>query len=291
MNIIHLKDIEKKRGDFLLQIKDLAIPKGYITGFIGENGAGKTTTMSLIMNCIHADTGSVEVFGKEIASNEVAIKEQIGYVGAQTGYPKEAKLKHIKSMVAPFYPAWDEKLFQSYIKRFNINMQKKYKELSTGKQKQFALIMALSHHPKLILLDEPTANLDPIAREEILELIREHMQDEEVTTFYSTHITSDLEKAADYILYMHNGKIKFYGEKQTIEDTYCIVTSKKELFTEEMKKEVLGVQKTAFMIEALMKDKKKAYEWFGEEAKYRKPTLEELMMFWGKYNVQKEGRK
>ena len=143
------------------------------------------------------------------------------------GYPQEAKLKNIKLMIKPFYKDWDEKLFKSYMIRFNLKEDKKYGDLSTGQKKQFALIMALVHKPEFIVLDEPTAGLDPVVRNEIIDLLMEHMQNEEVTIFYSTHITSDLEKAGDYLVYIRDGRIEMEVEKDELLNQYCIVKGAK----------------------------------------------------------------
>ena len=280
MLAVKFNNVKKQLGDFELNIPSLGIQKGYITGFIGQNGAGKTTTMKLMLDMIRMDTGDIEIEGLNIKVAPEKIKAKIGYVGEPTGYPEESRLKHIKKMVAPFYEAWDENLFKKYIAYFSLNLDKKYGELSTGQKKQCDLVMALSHKPELILLDEPTAGLDPVVRNEILELLMLHMQDEKVTIFYSTHITSDLEKACDYLVYIQKGKIIMNVEKDELLSQYCIVRGAKELFNdEEIKKELLGVRQTSLGGEALVKNRKIAEELFGDEVKYSKPTIEEIMVF------------
>lgn len=279
MYAIEIKNIKKKLGDFQLEIPSLTIKQGYITGFVGENGAGKTTTIRLIMDMLIADCGEIQVLGRDIREKSHLIKEHIGYVGDPVGYPEESKLTDIKRMIAPFYKTWDEALFNKYLKRFNININKRYADLSTGQQKQFALIMALAHKPKLILLDEPTANLDPVAREEILDILMQHMQNEEVTVFYSTHITSDLEKSADYIIYIKEGKIVINAEKEQLMADYCIVKGPKSVFGREAQKYLLGYRQTSFGFEALVANKKLATEIFGNEVKYVVPSIEQIMLF------------
>jgi ABC-2 type transport system ATP-binding protein len=279
MEAIVFKDVKKQLGDFKLSIPKLGIKKGYVTGFIGENGAGKTTTIKLIMDMLIPDEGSIQIFGMNTREKAEIIKEEIGYVGDPTGYPEESKMKDIKRMIAPFYQTWHEDLFRRYVKSFDINLNKKYGDLSTGQKKQFALIMALAHKPKLILLDEPTANLDPVVRNEILEILMEHMQNEEVTVFYSTHITSDLEKTADYIVYIKDGKIMIDEEKQQLMTDYCVIKGPKSVFGRDIERYLQGYKQTSFGFEALMNNRKLANEIFGEEVKYTSPTIEDIMLF------------
>lgn len=286
MNAITLNNVLKERGNFTLHIPNLEIKQGYITGFIGENGAGKTTTIKLIMGLLHAQQGSIEVLDQPITQNNFKVRDLIGYVGDPTGYPSETKLKHVKAMFSPFYSNWDESLYQKYIKHFQLDENKAIKDLSQGQNKQFALSMALAHRPKLIILDEPTANLDPVVRNYILSVLMEHMQDEEVSVFYSTHITSDLEKASDYIVYIQDGKILFNTEKETLIESHRIVKGPRKLLTPELEKHLIGCSQNSFGFEALTADPKEAFELFGNEAIYEKASIEDIMIYLerGKHN-------
>ncbi|WP_069999836.1 ABC transporter ATP-binding protein [Cellulosilyticum sp. I15G10I2] len=279
MYAIEFNHVKKQLGNFKLDIPSLDIKQGYITGFVGENGAGKTTTIRLIMDMLIADQGKIQVLGMDTREKSDLVKEHIGYVGDPMGYPEESRLKDIKRMLAPFYKTWDETLYNRYIRSFAIDLNKKYTDLSAGQKKQFALIMALSHRPKLILLDEPTVNLDPVVRNEILDILMEHMQNEEVSVFYSTHITTDLEKAADYIVYIKEGKIMLNQEKQQLVTEYCIVKGPKSLLEKDTKKHLIGFRKTSLGFEALAVGRKHIQEIFGEEVKYVTPTIEEIMLF------------
>lgn len=279
MDAVAFRNIKKRLGDFELNIPELIIRKGYITGFIGENGAGKTTTIKLIMGMLIADEGEIEVEGLSIKEHAKEIKEQIGYVGEPTGYPEENKLKDIKRMIAPFYKEWDESLFKKYSQDFGLKLNQKYGELSTGQKKQFALVMALAHRPKLIILDEPTSGLDPVIRGHILDLLMEHMQSEDVTVFYSTHITSDLERAGDYIVYINDGKVEMNREKDELLENYCIAKGPKHLFDKEVQKEAVGIKRTHLGCQALFLSKDIAYELLGEEVKYERATIEQIMLF------------
>ena len=278
MEAVVFKDVKKQFDGFELNIPKLSIKKGYITGFIGENGSGKTTTIKLMLDMLIPDTGEVLIDGMRVSENAKAIKEKIGYVGEPTGYPQESKLKNIKRMVKPFYKDWDEKLFNSYMERFGLKEDKKYGDLSTGQKKQFALIVALAHKPELIILDEPTAGLDPVVRSEMIDLLMEHMQNEEVTIFYSTHITSDLEKAGDYLVYIRNGRIEMQAPKDELLNNYCIVKGPKHLFDKEIQKELLGYKQTSLGGEALVRSRALAKELFGNEVKYVVPTIEDVMV-------------
>lgn len=280
MNAIEIKNLKKNFGNFKLDISEFNVKEGYITGFIGPNGAGKTTTIKLIMNMLFKDEGSIKILDEEISVDNINIKEKIGYVGDVTGYLQEAKLKNIKRMVSRFYNNWDGSLYNKYIRKFRLDENKIYKELSSGEKRQFDLIMALSHHPKLIIMDEPTANLDPLVRNEFLEILQEHMANEDITVFYSTHITSDLDKAADYIALIFEGRIILYGEKDELIERHSIVRGERALLTEETMKCFVSYKTNLCGFEGLTNNKKEAYEIFGEEVIYDKVNLEDILMYY-----------
>ena len=270
MNIISISKLEKSYKNFKLEIDELNIKSGYITGFIGPNGSGKTTTIKSILEMIKPDKGSIEVLPKK----------DIGYVGDESGYLSESKVISIKKIVSRFYENWDEDLYIKYISRFGIEEEKLIKDLSKGQKRQFELIMALCHHPKLLIMDEPTSSLDPIVRNEFLELIQEHMDIDNMTVFYSTHITSDLDKAADYIVLIYKGKIILKGEKDEIINNHTIVKGSKELLSDDIKKEFISIKINAYGFEGLIDNKDNAYELFGEEAVYEKANLEDLILYY-----------
>lgn len=280
MNAIEINNLKKNFKEFELDISNFNIKEGYITGFIGPNGAGKTTTIKLIMNMLFKDEGSIKILGDEISDENIKIKEKIGYVGEFSGYVGESKLKNIKNVISRFYKEWDEELYKKYIRKFKLSENKIYKELSSGEKRQFDLVMALSHHPKLIIMDEPTANLDPLIRNEFLEILQEHMESEDVTVFYSTHITSDLDKAADYIALIFKGKIILYDEKDAIIEKHSIIRGERNLLTEETKKCFISYKTNLFGFEGLTNNKKEAYEIFGEEVIYDKVNLEDILMYY-----------
>lgn len=278
MNAISISKLEKDYKKFKLEIDKLNVKSGYITGFIGPNGSGKTTTIKSILGMIRLDKGSIEVLPKK----------DIGYVGDESGYLLESKVISIKRIISRFYENWDEDLYSKYISRFGIVEEKLIKDLSKGQKRQFELIMALCHHPKLLIMDEPTSSLDPIVRNEFLELIQEHMDIDNMTVFYSTHITSDLDKAADYIILIYKGKILLYGEKDEIINNHIIVKGKKEILDDDIKKDFIAININAYGFEGLMDNKDIAYELFGEEAVYEKVNLEDLILYYTRGNISEK---
>lgn len=279
MNSIEISNLQKNYKNFSLTIDELNIKTGFITGFIGPNGSGKTTTIKSLFGMIKPDFGKIKIFNTDI-TKDTKTKEDIAYVGDESGFLEESKLSSIHKIISKFYPNWDEELYKKYIKKFNINEFKNYKDLSKGQKKQFELIMALSHHPKLLIMDEPTSSLDPIIRNEFLELIQEHMEIDNMTVFYSTHITTDLDKCADYIVMIYNGKILLKGEKDNILNNHVIVKSKKDLIDNSIKKHFISLKENAFGFEGLVSNRKKAYELFGEEAIYEKCSLEDILLYY-----------
>lgn len=279
MNAIEIKDLQKNYKDFSLTITELNVPTGYITGFIGPNGSGKTTTIKSILGMVKPNSGKIEVLNSDI-SKDIKVKESIAYVGDVSGFLEESKISNLHKVISNFYSNWDEDLYKKYVNRFKINETKAYKDLSKGQKKQFELIMALCHHPKLLIMDEPTSSLDPLIRNDFLELMQSHMEIDNMTVFYSTHITADLDKAADYIVMIYNGKILLQDEKDLILNNHIIVKSKKDLLDNSIKKEFISVKENSFGFEGLMNNKDKAYELFGNEAIYEKCNLEDILMYY-----------
>lgn len=279
MNTIEIRNLEKNYNNFSLTIDKLDIPEGYITGFIGPNGSGKTTTIKSLLGMVKPESGEIKIFNTDI-TKDVKAKENIAYVGDEAGFLGESKLSNLHKIISKFYSNWDESLYQKYLAKFNINESKFYKDLSKGQKKQFELVMALCHHPKLLIMDEPTSSLDPIIRNEFLELMQEHMDIDNMTVFYSTHITTDLDKSADYIVMIYNGKLLLQGEKDYILDNHVIVKSKKDLIDSTIKKDFISLKEYAFGFEGLMSNRKKAYELFGDEAIYEKCSLEDILLYY-----------
>lgn len=284
MDVIEIKNLIKDFDGFSLKIDNLKIKEGFITGFVGPNGSGKTTTINLIMNMLKKDKGNIKLWSKENDKEDLSLKEKIGYIGDSSGFFQESKLKDIKKSICIFYKNWDEKLYKRYIKEFNLDERKQYKNLSKGQQKKFEIAMTLSHHPKLIIMDEPTSNLDPLVRNDVLEILQERIDEDNATVFFSTHITSDLDKIGDYIVFIYKGEIFLEGDKDSILENHVIVKGKKELLQKDTEGIFISVNKNSFGFEGMVKDKKKAYEIFGEEVAYDKPNLEDILTYYTRGN-------
>ena len=220
-NILETHGLRKSYGAFILNDVSFDVPGGYIMGFIGPNGAGKTTTIKLILNVIRGDSGSVNLFGSESA---LVQNEEIGVVMDAPLYVDDWKVGDVEKALSPFYRKWDKRIFADHLKQFGLETKKKVKELSHGMKIKLQIAAALSHDAKLLILDEPTSGLDPVARDEICDLLRGFVSDENKSVLFSTHITSDLEKTADYITFILNGGIVFTGVKDDLIGKYARVT-------------------------------------------------------------------
>ena len=256
------------------------MPKGYIIGFIGANGAGKTTTIKLILNMIKRDSGEIKVFGLDNIREEERIKEQIGVVFDECYYLEDWTLNDVEKAVSMFYKNWNSSIYEKYLKEFNLARDKKVKDLSRGMRMKLMIAVAFSHEAKLLILDEPTSGLDPVARDEFLDILRDYIEDEEKSVIFSSHITSDIEKIADYITYINNGKIIFTGEKDEFLEKYCIIKGGKEDITESQKKEIIGLIMHSTGFEGLIELKKAV--GFSSKVIIEKASLDEIMIYMNK---------
>jgi len=276
--ILEVDNLHKEYRDFKLNVS-FSLERGYLMGFIGPNGAGKSTTIKLIMNLLKKDSGTIKVFGLDNVKNEIEIKQRIGFVYDQNYYYDELTVEEMKGIISRFYADWDDELYRSYLKIFDLDPRKKIKELSKGMQMKFSLIMALSHHAELIIMDEPTSGLDPIVRRELLQILSEILQNENKGILLSTHITSDLDKIADYITFINQGRIVESTTRDFLLENYGVVRGKKELLMQTDKGLLIGVKENEFGFEALVKDKARAREIFGDKIIIDKPTLEDIMYY------------
>ncbi len=278
MNAVEIRNLKKSMGDFKLEIDSLEIKEGFVTGIVGTNGAGKTTLMRLIMNILNQDYGTIKIFGEDFDKNKKHIKELIGYLGHDTLYPVDFTLEDIRSSISIFYKIWDERLFKKYIEDFNLNLNDTYKDLSKGQKVKFDLAMILSYHPKLIILDEPTANLDPLFRGEFLEILQLQMEKDLSTVIYCTHITSDLDKIGDYFIAMDKGEIIFNEDNENIRNNYVIVKGMKELLNNDTKGVFLYIKENEFGFRGISNNKIEAQDIFGQEVIYERPNMEDMLM-------------
>lgn len=242
-NILEVKNLCKKYNGFELKNINIELPKGMIMGLIGENGAGKTTTIKAILNLISSDNGEIKIFGLDNKQNEKAIKEDIGAVLDDSFLSEYLNPKEINKIMKNIYKNWDEKLYFKYIEDFKLPKDKISKEYSSGMKMKLKIAVALSHHPKLLILDEPTSGLDPVARNEILDIFQEFIQDEKKGIFVSSHITSDLEHIADYITFINNGEIVISKTRDELLEKYGIVKCSKAEFEKIDKKDYLKFKK------------------------------------------------
>ncbi|CEH31087.1 sodium ABC transporter ATP-binding protein [Aneurinibacillus migulanus] len=278
-NVIELKHVNKSFGDFHLKDISMTVKKGFITGFIGGNGAGKSTTIKLIMNLLQPDSGSISIFGLDYKEHEKEIKQRIGFVFDENIFYEHLTLAEMKRIIRPSYINWDESLFNHYIKKFELPLNKKIQSFSKGMMMKASLTIALSHHAELIIMDEPTSGLDPIFRRELLDILHNIMQDGKKTIFFSTHITTDLDRIADYITFIHKGQHIFTKKSYQIEEEYAIVKGGMELLDQDTEQEFISIRKSNAGFEALTSNKARIEDVFGDLVLIEKPTIEELMFY------------
>ena len=214
---------------------------GYIMGFVGQNGAGKTTTIRLILNMINRDGGEIKIFGLDNVQDEKKIKQDIAVVFDDIYFVDNWKVREVEKAVKRFYNNWSSQSFNQYISDFNLPADKKVKELSRGMKMKLMLAVAMSHEAKLLLLDEPTNGLDPVARDELLEIMSRYIADGQKSILFSTHITSDLEKIADYITLIEQGNIFYTGTKDDLLESFCIVRGGPHDLTDSLKSKIIGL--------------------------------------------------
>ncbi|MCO7136563.1 ABC transporter ATP-binding protein [[Clostridium] leptum] len=252
MNALELRNVSKSYGDFVLKDISFVLPSGCIMGLIGENGAGKSTTIKLILDCIRRDSGEIFVLGKDNRKDFTAVKEDIGVVLDEAYFPESITVRQVNAVMRYTYRRWNEQTYFSYISRFSLPKDKSFREFSRGMKMKLAIAVALSHEAKLLILDEATSGLDPIARDEILDVFREYTRDEQHSILLSSHITSDLEKLCDYIAFIHKGNLLFCQEKDRLQESYGLLRCSKGEFEALRKQAVLGYRDSGYGIEALV---------------------------------------
>lgn len=276
--ILEVKNLTKHFKNFSLDNISFNVEKGYIMGLIGSNGAGKSTTIRLIMNLLKKDGGEIKLFGKDHQLDEKEVKQRIGFVYDENHYYEDLKIDEVMRIIAPFYRKWSESTYKSYIDKFQLPSGTKIKDLSKGMKMKFSLAIALSHEAELIIMDEPTSGLDPIIRSELLDILYELIQDENKGILFSTHNTSDLDKIADYITFLHNGKLVFSQSKDEIMDDYQLVKGGSGLLNENLKKCFIGIKEHQYGFEGLMK-KAELNRLSKDQVILERPTLEEIMLY------------
>jgi ABC-2 type transport system ATP-binding protein len=283
---LEIKGLRKEYNGFFLKDISFSLPQGYVMGLIGPNGAGKTTIIKLILNLIKKKAGEIRVFGMDNLKQEIEMKSRIGFIHEVPSFYGYMKLERVKSIVSRFYPAWDDKLFSRLCGEFKLPLGKKISSLSRGMNTKFALALALSHDADLLLMDEPTSGLDPVFRRELMERLSEIIQDEQKAVLFSTHITSDLERTADYITYIQGGEIIFSSTKDKVREDWAIVKGENELLTDEIRPLFKGIRKSQYGFKALTSDIEKVRRQLrGQNLIVEKASLDEIMFFLSKGEI------
>lgn len=275
---IRVTNLCKDYGTFQLDNVSFTLPQGCIMGLIGENGAGKSTTLRLILNLIRKDSGKVTIFGLDAEKEALKIKQQIGVVFDENFFHDVLRAKDLPAILRPVYLNWDDRLYDSLCSRFHLPCEKKFKEYSRGMKMKLSIAAALAHHPRLLILDEATSGLDPVVRNEILDLFLEFIQDERNSILLSSHITSDLERIADYITFIHQGKIFASEPKDDLLLSHRILRCGAERFASIDRSRIVGFRKSRVGVEALVKvepSQPHAYEGCVLDP----ATLEDIMLF------------
>ena len=275
MLALDVRRLNKKYPNFQLKDVSFQLEQGYIMGFIGANGAGKTTTLKSILNMIRADSGEVRIMGKNIAEHELELKQEIGFAFGGTDFYTRSKLKTLTGVIKTFYANWDDAAYSGYLRRFKLDENKKVAELSTGMKVKYSVALALSHGAKVLILDEPTSGLDPVARDDLLDLFQELVMGGDISILFSTHITSDLEKCADYITYIANGRIIGSSDKEQFKESYRLLNGS-ESHLIQVKDRLISYKVNSFGFTGLIRS-----EDFDPSSGIQAvtPSLEEIMIY------------
>ncbi len=278
-NILELKEITKTfpKSNYKLDNVSFSLPYGAILGFVGENGAGKTTTIGCILNTIIKDSGTVKLFGREMHDGDTDLREKIGVVYDGDNFPVNWTAEQLAKVMSGLYKQWDDDLFQQYLGSFRLPIKQKIRNYSRGMTMKLAIAAALAHHPQLLVLDEATSGIDPIMRDEMLDVFLEFVQEEDHAILLSSHITSDLEKVADYITFIHDGKLLLTATKNELVYEYAIMRCKKEQFLAIDAKDILAYRQRDYQIDVLVADGKTAQRKY-KDVVVDHGSIDEIMM-------------
>lgn len=278
-SILELDQVSKSfsGSGFVLDQVSFSLPYGAIMGFVGENGAGKTTTIGCILNTIKKDGGSIKLFGQEMQDADTKMREKISVVYDGDNFPGFLTAGQLSDIMKGLYRTWDDSLFQKYLKDFHLPARQKIKSFSKGMTMKLAIAAALSHYPQLLILDEATSGLDPVIRDEILDVFLEFVQEEDHSILFSSHITSDLEKIADYITFIHNGRMLLTASKNELAYQYAVLRCKESQFQALDPKDILAYRKRDFQIDVLVADGKEAKRKY-KDVVADQTCVEEIML-------------
>ena len=278
-NVIELKNVTKDYGDFKLDNVSFAVSEGSVCGFIGQNGAGKTTTINLILDVIKKDAGEISLFGKSVDTDSTSLREDIGVVFDEMGFHEFMTAKDINIMMKNIYKNWDSEEFFAYLKKFSLPAKQKCGTFSRGMRMKLQIAVALSHHAKLLVMDEPTSGLDPIVRNEMIGIFREFVLEEDHTILLSSHITCDLEKIANEVVFIDGGKIVLAGNKDEILEKHGILKCKKDDVEKISKPLVVSTEMSSFGAEIMVNDRQAAAKLYPEMV-LEPAQLEQIMIYY-----------
>jgi ABC-2 type transport system ATP-binding protein len=281
--ILELRRVSKAYEGFALRDVSFTLPRGYIMGLVGPNGAGKTTLVKLILNLVRRESGEIRVFGLDNQRDEVAIRSRIGFVHERPVFHDYLSIERAVACLAPFYPKWDDATFHSLAAEFGLPLKKRVRALSRGMRTRLALAVALAHEAELLLLDEPSSGLDPVFRRDLLDRLSGVIEGGESSVLFSTHITSDLDRIADYVTFVQAGRLVLSTTQDRILEDCALVKGGRDLLTEEVRRLLAGWVETEVGFTGLTRDVRKARARFaGESVVFDKVTLEDVMFYTGR---------
>jgi ABC-2 type transport system ATP-binding protein len=282
-SILELRGVSKHYPGFSLRDVSFTLPRGYVCGLIGPNGAGKTTIVKLILGLARPGEGALRVFGQDPASAEVGVKERIGFVHEVPAYYEHLDARALASITRRFYSRWDQPLFEALIREFEVPSRKRFRSLSRGTRTKAALALALAHHAELLVLDEPTAGLDPVFRRALLERLSAYVADGRATVLFSTHITGDLERMADYVTFIRDGRVVFSSTREEVFDRWYVVKGDPLMLDDAIRQRLSGVEVSPHAFTGLTSDAAGIRQQLaGREAVIEAATLEDIMYYTGR---------
>ncbi len=283
-NAIEIKNLSKEYRDFSLKNLSLNVPQGTVLGLVGENGAGKSTLLQSLLGLIRADYEEIKILGKQLKNQEKEIREDIAVIFDVSHYNLEYTPAFIGKMLKKVYRNWDMEKYDAYLLRFGLPADKKLKKFSKGMKMKLEFAIAFSHKPRLLILDEATSGLDPVFRDEILELIREFTEEEDHTVVMSSHITSDLDKVADYIAFLHEGKLQFVKSYDELQNDYGVLHCGKEFFESLREEDIVSFKKEPYEYKVLVRNRNGILSVF-PDLEMEKASVEDIMLMYVKGEV------
>lgn len=285
MNAVEIKNLTKDYGDFILDNISFSIPQGCIMGLIGENGAGKSSTINCIINEVEKTSGEILLWGEDHMEKEQLLKQNIGVILDECVFPVHFNLEQIEKIMRTTYRNWDSDCYFKYIKQFDLPRNKEIEEFSRGMKIKAAFAVALSHDAKLLILDEATSGLDPIVRDDILEMLMEYIQDENHSVLFSSHITADMEKIADYITFVHHGKKLFTLPKDELLEQYGMLNCTHDQFFTMDKADILAYRRQDYQVQVLVKNRRRITEKY-PQLEVNLASIDDIMVMYVKGEKQ-----